>query len=122
MFFPDMRNEVVTLSVWPTQEWYDEYMVWSPLDFGGIARTGISPDNIWKPEIVLYNNVDGRFEVEFKSRVSDKTHLGSGNVLLSILSLNGAIACLILGLLAAAVGFIALSVKRTMNSSKAVPP
>ncbi|XP_063711538.1 neuronal acetylcholine receptor subunit alpha-2-like [Symsagittifera roscoffensis] len=65
----DMRNEAVTTSIWPTQEWYDEYMQWNPEDFGGITNTGVSPDRIWKPEIVLYNNVDGRFEVEFQSRV-----------------------------------------------------
>ena len=65
-----MRNEAVTTSIWPTQEWYDEYMQWNPEDFGGITNTGVSPDRIWKPEIVLYNNVDGRFEVEFQSRVS----------------------------------------------------
>ncbi len=37
------------------QRWKDDYLRWSPADWGGIRSVKFSPWQIWKPDIMLYN-------------------------------------------------------------------
>jgi len=37
------------------QEWFDERLVWDPSEYGGLAYTHIPSDDLWLPDIVLYN-------------------------------------------------------------------
>ena len=37
------------------QTWKDDYLRWSPSDWGGIKAVKFSPHEIWKPDIMLYN-------------------------------------------------------------------
>ncbi|KAK5601286.1 Neuronal acetylcholine receptor subunit alpha-5 [Crenichthys baileyi] len=43
-------------------EWVDMKLRWSPEDFLGITTIRIPSDRIWLPDVVLYDNSDGRFE------------------------------------------------------------
>ncbi|KAH9424827.1 Neurotransmitter-gated ion-channel transmembrane region [Dermatophagoides pteronyssinus] len=47
--------------------WFDYQLTWDPADYGGITVLQLPPDKIWKPDIVLFNNADGNYEVRFKS-------------------------------------------------------
>lgn len=38
-------------------------------DYGGIGVLRLPPDKVWKPDIVLFNNADGNYEVRYKSNV-----------------------------------------------------
>lgn len=38
--------------------WKDSYLSWDPEKFGGIAKINLESTLIWKPDIVLYNNID----------------------------------------------------------------
>ncbi|KAK4314866.1 hypothetical protein Pmani_013881 [Petrolisthes manimaculis] len=38
-------------------------------DYGGIKVLRLPPDKVWKPDIVLFNNADGNYEVRYKSNV-----------------------------------------------------
>jgi len=37
------------------QYWTDPNMVWDPKDYDNVTSTNFSPDNVWKPDIALYN-------------------------------------------------------------------
>ena len=37
------------------QEWYDSRLTWDPTDFGMIRKLNIPSEDLWKPDIVLYN-------------------------------------------------------------------
>ncbi len=45
------------------QEWTDYKLTWTPGQYGGIDVVEIPSSDIWVPDIVLYNNADGTYEV-----------------------------------------------------------
>uniref|UniRef100_A0A8C6NJV7 Cholinergic receptor nicotinic beta 3 subunit a n=1 Tax=Nothobranchius furzeri TaxID=105023 RepID=A0A8C6NJV7_NOTFU len=49
-------------SVHKYSEWTDTKLKWDPDDYGGITSIRVPSETIWLPDIVLYENADGRFE------------------------------------------------------------
>ncbi len=37
--------------------WTDEYLTWSPEDFGNISKITLMRENLWLPDIVVFNQV-----------------------------------------------------------------
>ncbi|VDL91846.1 unnamed protein product [Schistocephalus solidus] len=62
-FRQDERKEVITTKVWVEQEWTDSKFTWNPADYGGVRMLHVPAEEIWKPDIVLYNNADGKYEI-----------------------------------------------------------
>ncbi|XP_010877185.1 neuronal acetylcholine receptor subunit alpha-5 isoform X1 [Esox lucius] len=58
----DEKNQLMTTNVWMKQEWVDMKLRWNPDDYLGITTIRVPSDSIWIPDIVLYDNADGRFE------------------------------------------------------------
>ncbi|XP_038148548.1 neuronal acetylcholine receptor subunit non-alpha-2-like [Cyprinodon tularosa] len=58
----DEKNQLMTTNVWLTQEWIDYKLRWNPDKYCGITSIRVPSENIWLPDIVLYENADGRFE------------------------------------------------------------
>ncbi|KAJ8247789.1 hypothetical protein GJAV_G00250370 [Gymnothorax javanicus] len=58
----DEKNQLMTTNVWLWQEWTDYKLRWNPDEYGGITSIRVPSENIWLPDIVLYENADGRFE------------------------------------------------------------
>ncbi|XP_071388084.1 neuronal acetylcholine receptor subunit alpha-5 [Centroberyx affinis] len=56
------KNQFMTTNVWMKQEWLDMKLRWNPDDYLGITTIRVPSDTIWIPDIVLYDNADGRFE------------------------------------------------------------
>ncbi|KAG9489708.1 hypothetical protein GDO78_005577 [Eleutherodactylus coqui] len=57
------REQIMTTNVWLNQEWVDYRLTWNPAEFDGIRKLRIPSKQIWLPDIVLYNNADGTYEV-----------------------------------------------------------
>uniref|UniRef100_A0A673YIH3 Neuronal acetylcholine receptor subunit beta-4-like n=1 Tax=Salmo trutta TaxID=8032 RepID=A0A673YIH3_SALTR len=57
------REQIMITNVWLTQNWVDYRLSWEPSDFDGIDKLRIPSRHIWLPDIVLYNNADGIYEV-----------------------------------------------------------
>ncbi|KAI4883589.1 hypothetical protein NFI96_033209, partial [Prochilodus magdalenae] len=75
------REQIMTTNVWLTQvsveswlkeevafvntapNWNDYRLSWDPSDYEGIDKIRIPSRHIWLPDIVLYNNADGTYEV-----------------------------------------------------------
>ncbi|NXR40558.1 ACHB4 protein, partial [Zosterops hypoxanthus] len=57
------REQIMTTNVWLNQEWIDYRLSWKPSDYEGIDKLRIPAKHIWLPDIVLYNNADGTYEV-----------------------------------------------------------
>ncbi|XP_076443426.1 acetylcholine receptor subunit alpha-like 1 [Babylonia areolata] len=66
----DEKNQIITISVWLRQEWDDLRLKWDPSDYGGVHKLNIPSDDLWKPDIVLYNNADGDFVVTLKTKAT----------------------------------------------------
>uniref|UniRef100_F6PSN4 Neuronal acetylcholine receptor subunit alpha-5 n=3 Tax=Callithrix jacchus TaxID=9483 RepID=F6PSN4_CALJA len=58
----DEKNQLMTTNVWLKQEWIDVKLRWNPEDYGGIKVIRVPSDSVWTPDIVLFDNADGRFE------------------------------------------------------------
>ncbi|XP_042305157.1 neuronal acetylcholine receptor subunit beta-3 isoform X2 [Sceloporus undulatus] len=59
---PDEKNQLMTTNVWLKQEWIDHKLCWNPEDYGGITAIRVPSESLWLPDIVLFENADGRFE------------------------------------------------------------
>ncbi|XP_008406448.1 neuronal acetylcholine receptor subunit beta-2-like isoform X1 [Poecilia reticulata] len=59
------REQIMTTNVWLFQEWNDYRLRWDPEKYEGIKKLRIPSKLIWLPDIVLYNNADGVYEVSF---------------------------------------------------------
>ncbi|KAM6942924.1 neuronal acetylcholine receptor subunit alpha-5 [Xenentodon cancila] len=58
----DEKNQLMTTNVWMKQEWMDMKLRWNPGDYLGITTIRVPSDRLWLPDVVLYDNSDGRFE------------------------------------------------------------
>nr|XP_028568901.1 neuronal acetylcholine receptor subunit beta-3 [Podarcis muralis] len=58
----DEKNQLMTTNVWLKQEWIDQKLCWNPEDYGGITAIRVPSESLWLPDIVLFENADGRFE------------------------------------------------------------
>ncbi|XP_048384265.1 neuronal acetylcholine receptor subunit beta-3-like isoform X2 [Stegostoma tigrinum] len=64
----DEKNQLMATNVWLKQEWNDYKLSWNPDDYGGIHTIRVPSESIWLPDIVLYGNADGRFEVSLMTK------------------------------------------------------
>ncbi|CAI9558963.1 unnamed protein product [Staurois parvus] len=58
----DEKKQLMTTNVWLRQEWVDLKLRWNPKDYGGITYIRVPSESLWLPDIVLFENADGRFE------------------------------------------------------------
>jgi hypothetical protein len=58
----DERNQVLISNVETQYEWYDNGLKWDKELYGGIQDVRLPVDQIWTPDIVLYNYADTRLE------------------------------------------------------------
>ncbi|XP_064648343.1 acetylcholine receptor subunit beta-like 1 isoform X2 [Lineus longissimus] len=65
----DEKNQILKTNVWLRMTWKDFQLHWEPSDYGGIQVIRIKPDNVWKPDIVLFNNADGKYEVSWEPNI-----------------------------------------------------
>jgi nicotinic acetylcholine receptor len=66
------KNQIMTTNVWLQHSWTDSKLRWNPEDYGGVDVLYVPSDMIWLPDIVLYNNADGNYQVTIltKAKVS----------------------------------------------------
>ncbi|KAF0295720.1 Acetylcholine receptor subunit alpha-like [Amphibalanus amphitrite] len=50
--------------------WEDYKLKWEPGEYGGVTMLHVPSDHIWRPDIVLYNNADGNFEVTLATKAT----------------------------------------------------
>ncbi|XP_052755475.1 acetylcholine receptor subunit alpha-like isoform X2 [Galleria mellonella] len=60
----------MTTNLWVEQSWYDYKLSWEPREYGGVEMLHVPSDHIWRPDIVLYNNADGNFEVTLATKAT----------------------------------------------------
>ncbi|VEL33078.1 unnamed protein product, partial [Protopolystoma xenopodis] len=66
----DERNEVITSNIWLEQEWSDNNLRWDPNDYNGTTQIYVPSQMIWKPDIVLFNNADGKYEITVMTKAT----------------------------------------------------
>lgn len=51
----DEMAGVTSVDAWMRLNWTDEHLTWEPSDFGNLTKLHFGVDEIWKPDILLYN-------------------------------------------------------------------
>ncbi|XP_056147729.1 acetylcholine receptor subunit alpha-like [Lampris incognitus] len=65
----DEVNQIVTSNVRLKQQWLDVNLKWDPDEYGGIKKIRVPSTDIWRPDLVLYNNADGAFAIIHETKV-----------------------------------------------------
>lgn len=65
----DEVNQIVSSNVRLKQQWKDVNLQWNPEDYGGIKKIRVPSTDIWRPDLVLYNNADGDFAIVHETKV-----------------------------------------------------
>ncbi|TWW80823.1 Acetylcholine receptor subunit alpha [Takifugu flavidus] len=65
----DEVNQIVSSNVRLKQQWKDVNLQWNPDDYGGIKKIRVPSTDIWRPDLVLYNNADGDFAIVHETKV-----------------------------------------------------
>jgi len=63
----DEKNQILTTNIWLTMTWYDPFMRWNESEHNNINNIRISPDRLWKPDILLYNSASADFYGAYQS-------------------------------------------------------
>lgn len=58
----DERNQYVSMKAMFGLYWTDEFLVWNQSEFN-VGKIYITPDQIWTPDIRMYNNIDGDYDM-----------------------------------------------------------
>ncbi|XP_055331726.1 acetylcholine receptor subunit alpha-like 1 isoform X2 [Paramacrobiotus metropolitanus] len=66
----DEVNQVITTNVVVRQTWNDFKLVWNPKNYGGIENIYIPSESLWLPDLVLYNNADGNYQITMMTKVT----------------------------------------------------
>uniref|UniRef100_A0A0R3RFY1 Acetylcholine receptor subunit alpha-type unc-63 n=1 Tax=Elaeophora elaphi TaxID=1147741 RepID=A0A0R3RFY1_9BILA len=62
------KNQIMTTNVWLQHTWTDVKLRWNPEEYGGVNVLYVPSDMIWIPDIVLYNNADGNYQVSLLTK------------------------------------------------------
>ncbi|KAH3830119.1 hypothetical protein DPMN_103356 [Dreissena polymorpha] len=66
----DEKNQIMKTNVWLQLYWEDFQLKWKDDPFyQEIGELRINPEFAWRPDVVLFNNADGNYEVSFMSNV-----------------------------------------------------
>ncbi|XP_061122833.1 cholinergic receptor, nicotinic, alpha 11 [Syngnathus typhle] len=65
----DEKNQVLTSNMWLRMSWFDHYLQWNQSEHPGVKNLRFTTDQIWTPDILLYNSADDDFDSTFKTNV-----------------------------------------------------
>ncbi|CAH0695529.1 unnamed protein product [Spodoptera exigua] len=58
---------LIVLIIW--QEWNDYNLRWNDSDYGGVKDLRITPNKLWKPDVLMYNSADEGFDGTYQTNV-----------------------------------------------------
>ncbi|XP_061839121.1 neuronal acetylcholine receptor subunit alpha-7-like isoform X2 [Nerophis lumbriciformis] len=64
----DEKNQILTTNAW-LQMWYDHYLQWNQSEYPGVKNLRFTADQVWTPDILLYNSAHNKFDATFKTNV-----------------------------------------------------
>lgn len=65
----DEKNQVLITNAWLSLCWTDIYLMWDVDDYPGVQNLRFPSNQVWVPDILLYNSADERFDATFHTNV-----------------------------------------------------
>ncbi|KRG03748.1 neuronal acetylcholine receptor subunit alpha-7 isoform X4 [Drosophila mojavensis] len=72
----DEKNQILTTNAWLNLEWNDYNLRWNETEYGGVKDLRITPNKLWKPDVLMYNSADEGFDGTYHTNIVVK-HNGS---------------------------------------------
>nr|ASO96849.1 nicotinic acetylcholine receptor subunit alpha 6 [Rhyzopertha dominica] len=72
----DEKNQLLITNIWLSLEWNDYNLRWNESEYAGVKDLRITPNKLWKPDVLMYNSADEGFDGTFQTNVVVK-HDGS---------------------------------------------
>nr|QQL95705.1 acetylcholine receptor gamma-like subunit [Pristella maxillaris]QQL95706.1 acetylcholine receptor gamma-like subunit [Pristella maxillaris] len=63
------KEETLTTNVWIEIQWNDYRLAWNTSEYHDIDLIRVPYNTVWLPDIVLENNIDGKFDVAYYANV-----------------------------------------------------
>ncbi|KAI8478791.1 Neuronal acetylcholine receptor subunit beta-4 [Branchiostoma belcheri] len=63
------KEETMKTNVWLGQSWYDPRLAWNKAEYENMTVIRVPAEAVWNPNIVLFNNKDGQYEVALYTKV-----------------------------------------------------
>ena len=61
----NIKDQILRTGLWINHLWKDEFLVWDPNEWDGVQDFRLPIDQIWKPDILLYNSVGENFDPSY---------------------------------------------------------
>nr|ADE34345.1 nicotinic acetylcholine receptor a6 subunit [Plutella xylostella] len=65
----DEKNQLLITNIWLSLEWNDYNLRWNDSEFGGVKDLRITPNKLWKPDVLMYNSADEGFDGTYQTNV-----------------------------------------------------
>lgn len=65
----DEKNQLLVTNIWLELDWVDVNLRWDPKLYGGVKDLRIPPNKIWKPDVLMYNSADEKFDGTYHTNV-----------------------------------------------------
>ncbi|GFG30444.1 hypothetical protein Cfor_03686, partial [Coptotermes formosanus] len=65
----DEKNQLLITNIWLSLDWNDYNLKWNESEFGGVKDLRITPNKIWRPDILMYNSADEGFDGTYHTNV-----------------------------------------------------
>ncbi|XP_076237556.1 nicotinic acetylcholine receptor alpha6 [Calliopsis andreniformis] len=65
----DEKNQILTTNAWLKLEWTDYNLQWNESEYGGVKDLRITPNRLWKPDILMYNSAEEGFDGTYQTNV-----------------------------------------------------
>ena len=63
--FQNEKEQTFTCLLAIRQKWKDEYLVWNPEEYGGLATIRVPANQLWTPDLVISNLYVRFFKTNF---------------------------------------------------------
>lgn len=77
----DEKSSILEVDAWLRMTWMDQFLSWNKSDYDNLDRIHFGPDEIWKPDIELYNNADTGRGGSYSAQTTHFLVYNSGKVL-----------------------------------------
>lgn len=65
----DEKNQLLITNIWLSLEWNDYNLRWNDSEYGGVKDLRITPNKLWKPDVLMYNSADEGFDGTYQTNV-----------------------------------------------------
>ncbi|XP_044741472.1 neuronal acetylcholine receptor subunit alpha-7 isoform X2 [Chrysoperla carnea] len=70
----DEKNQLLITNIWLSLEWNDYNLRWNDSEYGGVKDLRITPNKLWKPDVLMYNSADEGFDGTYHTNVVVKSN------------------------------------------------